>query len=50
MDKNNAGVAQLVEHFTCNEDVPRSIRGAGTISRYIFKNSVLIGILIIDAV
>ena len=30
---NQAGIAQLVEHFTCNEDVPCSIHGAGTKKR-----------------
>ena len=27
---NQAGIAQLVEQLICNQQVPRSIRGAGT--------------------
>ncbi|EAQ63747.1 integration host factor alpha subunit [Marinomonas sp. MED121] len=29
----NAGIAQLVEHLTCNQGVPSSTLGAGTINR-----------------
>ena len=29
-----AGIAQLVEQRFCNPQVPRSIRGAGTIKKY----------------
>ena len=48
---NSAGIAQLVEQRFCNPQVPRSIRGAGTIYVDIsLKNYVLIGILIVDAV
>ena len=30
---NQAGIAQLVEQRSCNPQVPRSIRGAGTKKR-----------------
>ena len=47
---SRAGVAQLVEQMICNHQVPCSIHGAGTINGYRFKNSVRMGILMIDAV
>jgi hypothetical protein len=35
---NSAGIAQLVEQLICNQQVPRSIRGAGTIPRAIAQS------------
>jgi hypothetical protein len=33
---NSAGIAQMVEQLICNQQVPRSIRGAGTNNTYMY--------------